>query len=65
MKKIYKISGMNCPSCAALLESDLEDLEIKVKCSYKKGALEVEFNDKLKESEIFSLVEKSGYKIQK
>jgi len=65
MKKIYKIKGMDCPGCASLLESDLEDMCIKAKCSYHKSSLEVEFDDKLDESEIFSLIEKSGYQIQK
>ena len=64
-KKTYKISNLDCPSCASLLESDLEDICIKAKCSYKKSSLEVEFDDKLDESEIFSLIEKSGYQIQK
>jgi len=64
MKKIYEISGLDCPSCASLLESDLEDICIKAKCSYQKSSLEVEFDDKLDESEIFSLVIKSGYQIQ-
>lgn len=65
MKKTYKISGFDCPSCAGLLEIDLEEAGIKAKCSYQKGSLEVEFDDKLNESEIFSLVEKSGYQIKK
>ena len=65
MKKIYKIKGMDCPGCASLLESDFEDECIKAKCSYKKSSLKIEFNDKLDELKIFSLVEKSGYQIQK
>lgn len=56
---------MDCPSCASLLESNFEDICIKAKCSYQKGSLEVEFDDKLDESEIFSLVIKSGYQIHK
>lgn len=64
-KKTYKISNLDCPSCAALLESDLEEAGIKAKCSYKKNSLEVEFDDRLDESQVFSLVRKSGYQIQK
>lgn len=52
-------------SCAGLLEIDLEEAGIKAKCSYKKNSLEVEFDDKLNESEVFSLVIKSGYQIDK
>lgn len=63
--KKYKILGLDCPSCAALLESDLEEAGIKAKCSYNKSSLEVEFYDKLDESQVFSLVRKSGYQIQK
>ena len=65
MKKTYKISNLDCPSCAGLLEIDLEEAGIKAKCSYKKNSLEVEFDDKLNESEVFSLVIKSGYQIDK
>lgn len=65
MKKTYKISGLDCPSCVSLLEIDLEEAGIKAKCSYQKGSLEVEFDDKLDESKVFSLVKKSGYQIQK
>jgi copper chaperone CopZ len=60
-KKVYKISGMDCASCASLLEMDLEDAGIVSKCSYPKETLEVEKEHnfaKLKE-----VVEKSGFKI--
>ena len=40
-KKIYKISGFDCASCATMLEMDLEDAGIKCKCSYAKETLEV------------------------
>jgi copper chaperone CopZ len=60
MKQI-KITGMDCPSCAALLELDLEEAGIKAKCSYPLSSIEVaesEDFDKIKK-----VVEKSGYKI--
>jgi cation transport ATPase len=40
--KIYKLKGMDCANCAAMLESDLNDAGIKCKCSYSKSSLEVE-----------------------
>lgn len=60
-KKVYKIKGMDCASCASLLEMDLEDVGIKAKCSYPRETLEIakEHNfGKLKE-----VVEKSGFAI--
>lgn len=60
-KKIYKVDGMDCASCASLIELDLEDVGIKAKCSYAKGELEVEGrHDKNK---VVELVSKSGYSI--
>ena len=61
MKKIYKISGMNCPSCASLLELDLEDAGVKAKCSYPKSTVEVEEDGNF--VNIKKVVEKSGYQI--
>lgn len=60
-KHIYKIKGMDCASCASLLEIDLEEAGIKCKCSYTNEVLEVEETsdfDKIK-----SIVERSGYDI--
>ncbi len=61
-KKIYKIEGMDCDSCATLLELDLEDAGIKnCRCSYPKKTLEIyEDHDEIKVVEIIS---KSGYSI--
>jgi copper chaperone CopZ len=59
MKKVYKITGMDCPSCIMLIESDLEDAEIKAKCSYAKETLEINGNHD--ENKIKEIVKKSGY----
>lgn len=60
MKK-YKISGMNCDSCAKMIELDLEDAGIFCKCSYSKETLTIEEDhDKNK---IIEIVNKSGYTI--
>lgn len=61
MKKVYKIKGFDCASCASLLELDLEDAGIKAKCSYPKENLEVEgVHD---EKKVIEIVKKSGYSI--
>ncbi len=60
-KKVYKISGMDCASCATLIEMDLEDAGITCKCSYPKETLEVEMeHDKNK---VIEIVSKAGYSI--
>lgn len=60
-KKIYKISNLDCPSCAALLESDLEDCGIKAKCNFAKSTLEVELGEEKYEEKVISTVKKNGY----
>ncbi len=61
-KKIYKISGLDCASCATLLELDLEDAGIKASCSYAKGVLEIEGGHDNKK--LVEIVTKSGYSIR-
>jgi hypothetical protein len=62
MTKTYQIKGMDCPSCAAMLECDLEDVGCKAKCSYTKGTLEVEgFHDSQK---VIEIIKKGGYSIK-
>ena len=61
MKKTYKIEGMDCASCAKMIELDLEDAGINASCSFEKGLLKVDTNtseDKVKE-----IVKGSGYDI--
>lgn len=62
-KKTYKITGMDCASCASLIELDLEDAGIKASCSYPKETLVVEYDNNLKEEKIKEIVKKSGYSI--
>lgn len=63
MLKIYKITGLDCPSCATLLESDLEEQGIKCKCSYAKESLEVKGGHDFEIVE--ETVKKSGYNISR
>lgn len=61
MKKVYKIKGMDCVSCASLIELDLEDAGINAKCSYAKSTLEVE--EPHDQKKIIEIVSKAGYSI--
>ncbi|KKU09908.1 MAG: hypothetical protein UX13_C0026G0024 [Candidatus Woesebacteria bacterium GW2011_GWB1_45_5] len=61
MKKKYKISGMDCASCASLIEMDLEDAGIRASCSYPKETLEVEGN--YDQKKLMEVVENAGYNI--
>lgn len=61
MKKIYKIEGMHCASCASMIELDLEDVGIKSKCSYREGVLEVESEHDPKK--VVDIIKKAGYSI--
>ncbi len=64
IKKVFKISGMHCSSCAMGIEWKLEDLGAKCKCSYAKQLAEVEFDDqKIPEGKIKEVVKKLGYEI--
>ena len=60
-KKTYKIEGMDCISCATMIELDLEDAGIKAKCSFPKQTLEVE-QDSADDAKIMEIVNSSGYK---
>lgn len=60
-KAIYKITGMDCDSCAKMIELDLEDAGILAKCSYSESILEITHDhDKTK---VVEIVRKSGYTI--
>jgi len=64
MTKItFKIEGMDCDSCAKMIELDLEDAGIKCSCNYAKKILEVELSDPNEHKKIKEIVEKGGYKI--
>jgi len=59
--KTYKIKGMDCPSCAMLIESELDDKGINCKCSYAKETLEI--SGEVVE-EVVKIVSDLGYKIE-
>jgi len=64
IKKILKIEGMHCSSCAMNIDFDLEDLEgVKnVKTSYAKQISEVEIEaDNISEEQLIEQIKKTGY----
>jgi len=62
--KKYKIIGMDCPSCAMLIESELEDAGVKAKVSYAKQTLEIEDADNSFTGHVSKIVSGLGYKLE-
>lgn len=61
-RKIYKIKGMHCPSCAMLIEGELEDRGIMGTCSYAKQTVEVELGkNTVSDHLVQEAVEAAGY----
>ena len=61
-RRVYHIKGMDCTSCAMVIEMDLMDRGVKANCSYTKEILDVEFdNKKITEEEIKKIVKQSGF----
>jgi copper chaperone CopZ len=65
-KIIMKISGMECPNCAMILEriEDKVDGVKMVEASYHKGEMKVEFDEvKISEGQIKAEVKRLGYEV--
>jgi copper chaperone CopZ len=64
-KKEFKVIGMDCPSCAMLIEGELEDAGVQTaKCSYAEEKLEVEYDEnKVDEVKIEEVVKQTGYRL--
>lgn len=63
-KKIFKISGMHCTSCALNIDLDLEEVEgvRKSNTSYAKQETVVEFDsDIIRTDKIMEIIKKTGY----
>jgi len=61
-KRVYKIKGMHCNSCATLIEKELDGKVDSVKASYADGKVEIEFDEsKISEKEIRETIKKLGY----
>lgn len=66
IKKTFKIEGMDCPSCAIMLDDVLEEMPgvLKSSTSYTKGQVEVEFEDsKVVSEDMVSSIENGGYTV--
>ena len=57
--KTYKIKGMDCPSCATLLECELEDVGITARVNFAKETLEVSKETDTKKVDV--IVKKLGH----
>lgn len=63
-KKVFKITGMHCTSCAISIDGELEDTEgvKKAVTNYAKQQTEVEFEeDKVSEIKIVEIIQSIGY----
>ena len=64
MKKILKIEGMHCNSCAMGVEMLLGAKNVKAKVDFDSKKAEIEFDEnKTNLEEIKKEIEKSGYKV--
>lgn len=64
IKKIFKIEGMHCASCAMNIDGELEDTAgVKdVRTNYARQLTEVEFDEGLiDEPKIIEIIKKAGY----
>ncbi|HJZ05956.1 hypothetical protein A2634_01385 [Candidatus Amesbacteria bacterium RIFCSPHIGHO2_01_FULL_48_32] len=61
-KKIYKLSGMHCTSCAMVIEGELEDqLGVRAACDWIKQIVEVE--GEVDDKKIRQIIEAQGYRV--
>lgn len=64
MKKVFRVSDMECPNCAMRLESIEDDLDgvRSISASYRKLLMEVDFDEnKVTIQQILDAVLKKGY----
>ena len=61
MKKVFKVEGMTCNSCANLIELKLRDKVDSVAASYSKGEVKVDFkSNKISEKRVIDFIENDG-----
>ena len=67
MKKMeFKVSGMHCNSCAALIKMNLSDIDgvSDIDANYERKSVRVSFNDESIEiEELIKKIEADGYKV--
>lgn len=64
VKKVLKISGMHCSSCALNVEWALEDLGAKAKCDYARQEVAVEYPENVDEQALREAIKKEGYQVE-
>ena len=65
MKKIFKIGGMHCESCAKIIEMELNDFVNSIKVNVSKGMAEIDFDERnISEGKIKEIISKAGYSIK-
>lgn len=65
LKKILKIKGMHCNSCAQLIENELKDKVDGINVSYSKGKADIKFDsEKISDKEIIDIIKKHGYEAE-
>ena len=66
IKKVFKIEGMHCASCAMKIDGELEDTAgVKdVRTNYAKQLTEVEYDESLiDEGKVAEVIKKAGYSV--
>jgi copper chaperone CopZ len=64
VKKVFRVSDMHCSSCVMRVESIEDELPgiLRVKASYRKACMEVEYDEtKVSEAQILLAVKQKGY----
>ncbi len=67
LKKIYKVEGMHCTSCALSIDEELEEVRgvRKAKTSYARETTEIEFDEgQVVEEEIVAAINRAGYSVK-
>jgi len=64
VRKIFKLTGLDCAACSIMIDSNLEDTTgiVSAKTNYAKAQTEVSFDDKkISGKEILAIIKRTGY----
>jgi Cu+-exporting ATPase len=65
VKRIFKVEGMHCTSCALLIDEELEEVKgvKRAKTNYARQTTEVEFDERaVGDTTILTTIAQAGYK---
>jgi sulfite exporter TauE/SafE/copper chaperone CopZ len=66
VREIIEVLGMTCNNCVNHIEGDLKGKVTRVKASYVKGQVEVEYDpEKISRVEIEEIISNAGYEVRK